>query len=231
MFNTSAAKPYRTKEEYVYEVLRTAIMTGELRPGDKLVIDTLRDELGVSTIPIRTTLQRLEAEGLVEIRPHSSAIVSRISLQDVAEIFALLQALESVAFEAAAERVTPDDLAEIESIVGRMDEAVATEDPDGWAALNTQFHLAVAHTAAMPLLEEFTARVLGRWDRLRSLYLREYILSRMAAAQADHRRMVELLRDQEIAELGTLASEHNLNALESFRVYKALADDIQGAEA
>ena len=229
MFNTAAAKPYRTKEEFVYEVLRAAILTGELRPGDKLVIDTLRDELGVSTIPIRTTLQRLEAEGLVEIRPHSSAIVSRISLQDVAEIFTLLQALESVAFEAAAERVTPESLAEIQAIVQSMDAAVAAEDPDEWAALNTQFHLAVAQLAAMPLLKEFTARVLDRWDRLRSLYLREYILSRMAAAQADHKRMVELLRGQKIAELSTLARQHNLNALESFRAYTAQADGAQDA--
>ena len=80
MFNAQfPQKPHLTKEEYVYNTLRTAIMRCELAPGKKLVIDNLSTELGVSPIPIRGALQRLQAEGLVEITPHTGAVVSEIS--------------------------------------------------------------------------------------------------------------------------------------------------------
>ena len=219
MFDSLTVRPYHTKEEYVYETLRAAIMAGNLRPGDKLVIDSLQADLDVSTIPIRTALQRLEVEGLVNIRPHAGAVVSNISLHDVAEIFTLLEALESVAFGIASQKATHSEIQHIEELVAAMDRAKDAEDPDKWAALNTQFHLKIAHMTGMPLLKEFTARVLGRWDRLRSLYLRPYILTRMAAAQEDHHRMVELLKSRDVEGLTALAWSHNHQAHEAFKVY------------
>ena len=86
---TSQSSPrlYRTKEEYVYDTLRAAIMRCELKPGKKLVMDNLSVELDVSPIPIRGALQRLQAEGLVEIIPHTGAVVSAISPDTVNEIF------------------------------------------------------------------------------------------------------------------------------------------------
>ncbi|KAA3658520.1 MAG: GntR family transcriptional regulator [Chloroflexi bacterium] len=221
MFDSLSVKPYRTKEEYVYETLRAAIMAGNLRPGDKLVIDSLKVELDVSTIPIRTALQRLEGQGLVNIRPHTGAVVSNISLHDVAEIFTLLEALESIAFGAASQKITPPSLTKIEAIVKQMDDAVKAEDSDKWASLNSEFHIMVAHVAGMPLLKEFTARVLGRWDRIYSLYLREYVLSRMADAQEDHHQMIQLLKIQDADGLSELAKQHNHRALEAFRAYTA----------
>ncbi len=219
MFDTIPAKPYQTKEEYVYGILRGAIMDGRLRPGDKLVIDNLRSELGVSTIPIRTVLQRLEVEGLVDIRPHTGAIVSHISLHDVAEVFTLLETLESVAFKATSQVITDAELKKLAAIVRKMDAAVEAEEPDQWAALNTQLHLSVAELARMPLLHEFTRRVLGRWDRLRSLYLREYVLTRMSLSQEDHRQMIHLLELRDGPALAELAKQHNRNAHDAFRAY------------
>lgn len=75
----AATKLHRTKEEYAYDTLRAAIGHCNLRPGEKLVIDSLSLELDISPIPIRVALQRLQAEGLVEIKPHTGAIVSPIS--------------------------------------------------------------------------------------------------------------------------------------------------------
>jgi DNA-binding GntR family transcriptional regulator len=70
---------YRTKEEYAYDVLRRAILHCQLQPGEKLVADNLGATLGISPIPIRAALQRLQAEGLVEITPHTGVVVSQLS--------------------------------------------------------------------------------------------------------------------------------------------------------
>ena len=99
----------RTKEEFVYGTLRAAIMRCDLKPGEKLVIDTVSAELGVSPIPVRAALQRLQVEGLVEITPHTGAVVSKILPDTVAEIFMLLEVLESVAFRVAVSKASDSE--------------------------------------------------------------------------------------------------------------------------
>lgn len=159
MIDPSGAKPYQTKEEYVYEVLRNAIMDGSLRPGDELVIDNLRDELGVSTIPIRIVLQRLEVEGLVNIRPHTGAVVSNISLTDVAEIFTLLEALESITFRAASQKVTDGVLKNFETIVKEMDAAAKAEDPSNLGS--SELNIVATGISMILVLLFFPAGVIG----------------------------------------------------------------------
>ena len=90
---TPPPKP-RTKEEYAYDVLRGAILRCELRPGEKLVLDDLSEKIGVSAIPLRSAVQRLHSEGLVEIIPHTGAIVSDISPGNLEAVSLLLERLE-----------------------------------------------------------------------------------------------------------------------------------------
>ena len=132
---------HRTKEEYAYDTLRTAIMRCELAPGEKLVIDNLGTMLGVSPIPIRGALQRLQADGLVEITPHTGAIVSTISPDTVREIFLLLEALENAAFGEAATRATEADIAFLRLLIADMTTALDEDDAALCYDLNNQFHL------------------------------------------------------------------------------------------
>jgi len=70
---------FRTKQEYVYQALRGAILRGELAPGQRLVIDQIGRRLQVSAIPIREALQLLQSEGLVLSAPHVGSTVAPIS--------------------------------------------------------------------------------------------------------------------------------------------------------
>src|SRR5512137_2033776 len=103
----TSAEPFRhrTKEDYAYAVLRAAILRCEMKPGDRLVIDTLSTQLGISPIPIRAALQRLQAQGLVEITPHTGAVVSEIPLGNIEQVSLVLERLELMGFEFAAPRV------------------------------------------------------------------------------------------------------------------------------
>ena len=86
---------FRTKQEYVYQSLRGAIMRGELAPGQRLVIDEIGRQLQVSAIPIREALQLLQSEGLVLGAPHVGATVAPISEDEVHEVFAIMEGLET----------------------------------------------------------------------------------------------------------------------------------------
>lgn len=208
---------HRTKEEYVYETLRSAIVHCELVPGEKLVIDNLSLELGVSPIPIRGALQRLQAEGLVEIVPHTGAVVSEISPDTVNEIFMLLEALESVAFSVAAQKATPEDILFLRQLVDEMGQAQQADNAGRWYDLNNQFHLTVAGLTKMKMLLRFTSRALDSRDRLRHFYSKTFIVFRMSEAHTEHCQMINLLESRDVERLLPLVAQHNRKAKEAYQ--------------
>ena len=193
---------FRTKQEYVYQSLRGAIMRGELRPGQRLVIDEIGRQLQVSAIPIREALQLLQSEGLVLGAPHVGATVAPISQDEVHEVFAIMEGLETVGVREAARRLDEAGLARLSDVVAQMDAAVAAEDYERWAALNGDLHRAVNDIAGMPLLREMTDRVLSRWERLRRHYFQGVVVPRVVQAQGEHHAMIEAIerRDPDGAE-------------------------------
>jgi DNA-binding GntR family transcriptional regulator len=212
MFSSSRLPKHRTKEEYAYEVIRTAILHCELKPGEKIVVDGISQQLGVSPIPVRTALQRLQTEGLVEIIPHTGVVVTEISPDQIAQVFLLLEHLESAAFEVAATKATEADISSLRKVLKEMETVSGCADSEQWSELNGRFHRLVAAMTTMPQLIDFTGRVLDSWDRLRRWYLKPIVSQRIAAAMEDHRQMVALLERREVGALVKAAASHNRRA-------------------
>ena len=220
-------RSFQTKEEFVYQTLRAAILHCELQPGEKLVVDHLSTQLGTSTIPIRTALQRLQAEGLVEIVPHTGAIVTEISTDLVTEVFSMLEALESIAFTQAVSHLNDSDLVGLQNILKQMDEALENRDANLWSDLNSQFHRQVAEITHMKLLIEFTNRTLDNWDRLRRYFFRQDFSEHIPRAQAEHGKMLELLRKGDEPALIAEVSQHNREARDLYHKLLESADPHQ----
>src|SRR5688500_20343799 len=96
---------YKTKQEFVYQTLRRAILRCELAPGQRLASQEIANRLGVSLIPVREAVQLLQSEGLVGNRPHVGAAVAGISGSSIAEVVTLLERLGTVARRGAAQRM------------------------------------------------------------------------------------------------------------------------------
>lgn len=208
---------FRTKQEYVHQSLREAILQGELAPGQRLVIDEIARRLEVSAIPIREALQLLQSEGLVQIAPHVGATVAPISEASIDEAFAILEGLETVAVRGLVARMTDGGQAEIDAFVRQMDEAVERGDHEAWARLNAQFHRRIGELAGMPLLREMTDRVLSHWERLRRFYFKGVLVHRVQQAQGEHRELLQALvaRDADAAE--RVIRHHNRAALAAYK--------------
>jgi len=193
---------FRTKQEYVYQSLRGAILRGDLAPGHRLVIDEIGRQLQVSAIPIREALQLLQSEGLVHGAPHVGATVAPVSEDEVHEVFAIMEGLETVGVREAARRLDDAGLAVLSGVVAEMDAAVAAQDYERWATLNGDLHRAVNEIARMPLLREMTDRVLSRWERLRRHYFHGVLVPRVLQAQGEHHALLGALvrRDPDGAE-------------------------------
>lgn len=206
---TSVELPkYRTKEEYAYEILRRAILHCELKPGEKLVVDTLSTKLGISPIPIRSALQRLQSDGLVEITPHTGTVVTDLSPDDFEPVSLLLEKMEILAFEVAAAKATDADIARLREIVSALGKTLETNDLERWAELNIEFHRTVAGITQMKLLIEFSTRILDTWTRLRRWYLPP-IIAQLPQAQAEHRKMVDLLARRDVEALTKIVARHS----------------------
>ena len=212
---TQTFKP-RTKEEYAYDVLRTAILRCELKPGEKLVLDYLSEKLGVSPIPLRSALQRLQSEGLVEITPHTGAIVSDVSPNNIEQVSLLLERLETLSFEMLADKVTEADLARLTASIDEMDHLLTARDLERWSELNIEFHRTVANLTEMKLLIEFVYRALDAWTRLRRWYL-PHIIMQLPQAQNEHRQMLELLKAHDMEGVKRVVVEHNRRMREFYK--------------
>ena len=114
---------FRTKADIVYESLREKILSGELQPGDRVPINHVARALGVSDIPAREGVKRLESDGLLSFTTHKGAVVTRMGQHEVAELFAIRTELEALALRHAASRITADELRQLRSILDEMAEA------------------------------------------------------------------------------------------------------------
>jgi DNA-binding GntR family transcriptional regulator len=203
---------FRTKQEYVYQSLRGAIMRGELPPGQRLVIDDIARRLEVSAIPIREALQSLQAEGLVVSAPHVGATVASISQDEVHEVFAIMEGLETVAVREAAGRLTDEQGELLRTLVTDMDGAVDRREYELWAEMNGRLHRSIGDVAAMPLLREMTDRALSRWERLRRHYFQGVLVPRVEQAQREHRELLAALLAHNPDEAERVVRAHNRNA-------------------
>jgi DNA-binding GntR family transcriptional regulator len=208
--------PHRTKQEFVYRTIRTAILRCDLRPGERLVIEDLAQRLDVSTIPVREALQLLQSEGLVESVPHVGTTVTPLSRNSILDIFSIMEGLQIVAARVAAERATPEDFTTLETLMREMDEVVAGGRLEVWGDLNTQFHIAIATMTGLPMLQQMTVQAFDRWNQMRRYFFSNVLAVRAPQAQREHHAIVDAMRARAADRLSVLLSEHNRHALDDY---------------
>lgn len=219
---------YKPLRELVFESLREAIISGRLRPGERLMEIQLAEELGVSRTPVREAIRKLELEGLVLMIPRKGAYVSRFSMKDIADVFEIRRALEGLAARLAAERCTEEELDDLERILVRSAELAQREKVDETVDLDTQFHEALMKAAHNERLSQMVANLREQIQRFRNSSLRQP--GRLHLALEEHRRIVEAIaeRDSELAQ--NRAYEHIENAENSLMEVLSAQEEVLGAE-
>lgn len=187
---------YRTTPDLIADELRDEIRRGVLGGGQPLPQEELAARFGVSRIPVREALLRLEGEGLVAVYPNRGAVVTRFSLEDVREIYHLRRLLEGDVLARAVRRMNDADLKRIEAAMDRAERGAG--DPD-WSELDGAFHEALYAPAGHLRQSAMIAALRGTVDRYWGAY--RALPDRTADWLEDHRRIVEAcrLRDAEVA--------------------------------
>ena len=105
---------YLPLRDVVFNTLRQAILRGEFKPGERLMEIQLANKLGVSRTPIREAIRKLELEGLVIMIPRKGAEVADITEKSLRDVLEVRKALEELAVQLACEKITQEELEELE---------------------------------------------------------------------------------------------------------------------
>jgi DNA-binding GntR family transcriptional regulator len=138
--------------EWVYDELRTRLLTRQEPPGGKLSLHALAAELGVSRSPVHHALTRLVSEGLLTVKPRRGYFVSPVTARAVAEGYDVRLALELLAAERSVRRLTMGELERFAELLDATDAAISHEQ---WDAANAAFHEYQIDLAANTLLSRF----------------------------------------------------------------------------
>ncbi len=216
MLTTDSALPFlapASMRRRATDVLRTAITSGRLRPGDRLKEVELAKQLGTSRGPVREALRQLEHEGLVVSAPYRATEVLGIAQEEIAEVLVPIRlTLETFAFRRALPLLTSDDFAGLAELVETMRTAAAGGDLDALAEADVQFHEIIIERSGQ-------RHCLQIWrsiePRVRAYFRRDApIHSRLEEIADEHEELVEVLQRGDEAQVLETLRGHVSNFLE-----------------
>ena len=131
---------HRKKPEIAYDYLREQVVNGSFAPGQRVTLAEMSAACGMSQMPVREAMLRLQREGLLESEPHKGMRVVELSLRDARELFAIRTELEGLAAHSACAARDPTLVADLQQINQHFIDALAATDLPAMGAANSAFH-------------------------------------------------------------------------------------------
>lgn len=190
----------------VQKELERMILSGDLVSGAKLNEASLAAMLGVSRGPVRNALLMLKESGLVRQEKNCGVFVRHISLEEADEIYEVRAALDELVGRKLAASITPEQIKEVQALLGKMDAMVEKKNVDGYAELNLEFHdLLVRQTGNAKLLETYRRLV----KELR-LYRRNTLAQQgnLPVSTREHHEIIDAIMSGNIDAAGEMMGRH-----------------------
>ena len=168
--NMNAYLPLR---DVVFSTLREAILKGELKPGERLMELQLAEKMGVSRTPIREAIRMLQQEGLAVTIPRRGAEVAAMTEKDMEDVLQVREALEILAVQLASEKITKEQIAELEERLKAFEQAVETAEVKQIAQSDIDFHDLIYTAAENPRLVVLLNNLREQIYRYRVEYLKD----------------------------------------------------------
>nr|WP_246663980.1 GntR family transcriptional regulator [Phyllobacterium sp. SYP-B3895] len=184
-----------TRKDQVYTILRQAIISSQLAPGEAIRKEVIAAQLGVSRTPVSDAINRLADEGLVEIYPQTGTFVARLWLEKIETAQFVRVALETAAIRRATEQLTPETLERMQQNLEQQRHAAAHREFEHFYELDEALHDMVSDAAGLVGLREIAARERSQIDRVRRLLL--HYEARMAETLVEHEAIIAAIADRD----------------------------------
>jgi len=211
------AAPIERKPLHDQLVSRLAdlIIEGDLAPGVRIPERELCARFQVSRTPLREALKVLASEGLIELLPNRGAVVAKLTVEDVEEMFPVMGALEALSGELAANQITDEEIAEIQALHYQMVLHYKRQELNPYFRLNQQIHERIMEAAGNATLSKMYRSLSGRIRRAR--YVANMSQARWDRAVAEHEEILKALVAREGRRLGELLKSHLQNKCETVK--------------
>ena len=194
----------KTKKDLIIEVMREAILSGELVPGERLLQEELAERFDVSPTPIREAIQQLVAEGVLSHSPYRGVQVAEVHLDEVRQVYLIRSTLEELATRTAVLNLRIGDVLQLREYQDQIRERVENNDLRILRKLNYEFHMLIYQASNMPLLIHMIKSLWTKfpWDTL-------HVLPNRAEAAADeHELILKAINNGDADLAGRLMREH-----------------------
>lgn len=200
------SKPEKPRYDDVVSGIRDLIIEGDIAAGARISERELCDRFGVSRTPLREALKVLASEGLVDLTPNRGARVTRLTEQDVEDMFEVMGTLEALAGELAARRITDEELAEVKAMHYQMALHHARRELMPYFRLNQGIHRKIFEISRNRSLVTVYNTLAGRIRRPR--YLANISEARWAQALSEHEAILAALEAKDGTALGRILKDH-----------------------
>ena len=197
---------YKPLGEIVFDYLKNAIISGELKPGERLMEIAIADQLGVSRTPVREAIRKLEKEKFIEMVPRKGAYVSSTSLKDMLDVLEVRKLLEGFATELAAERMTDETLVSLLRTHKAFLKALDDSDTESMISLDNEFHDMILQASDNAKLIEIATAITEQVQRYRLSYFTE--VTNFDELREWHEKIYDSIEKKDAKKAGEYAKRH-----------------------
>jgi len=192
--------------DVVFNTLRQAILTGELKPGERLMEIHLANRLGVSRTPIREAIRKLELEGLVTMIPRRGAEVAQITEKSMNDVLEVRRAMDALCVELACDRITEEELEELRKACEGFEQAVKTKDAKKIAQADVTLHDIIVQATGNKRLIQLVNNLSEQMYRYRFEYIKDF--NQHEKLVEEHRIIYESIVNKDKETASTAAKLH-----------------------
>ena len=203
------------------ERLRRALLAGEIKPGERIKVAELEKSFGVSHIPIREALRRLETEGLIVTLPQRAAVAAGVDLEDLAGLYDLRRIIECEVVSRSVTSMTPEQVEGVRAALEALEAVAQDHDSPRFWELHRDFHWALLEPGATAWIQ----RVLDQIWLASQRYVRLFVSETVGDAMRDHRELLVCCEERDAARAEDLLRRH-LDRTE-FAVRQAFVPDAE----
>jgi DNA-binding GntR family transcriptional regulator len=185
-------------------LLRRALLAGEIKPGERINVAELERTFGVSHIPIREAVRRLETEGLIVALPQRAAVAAGVDLDDLGGLYDLRRIVECDVIERAVESMTDGQVDGVRAALEAFEAVAQDHDSPGFWELHRGFHWALLEPGATDWIHRVLTQVWTASQR----YVRLFVSETVDDAMEDHRELYECCRRRDGAHARDLLRRH-----------------------
>ncbi len=206
---------YLPLRDVVFQTLRTAILKGDLHPGERLMELQLADKLGVSRTPIREAIRMLEREGLAVTIPRKGAEVARMTQKDMEDVLQIRMALEELAVTLACQNIVPSRLHELHIAMEEFADKTRKGDLAMIAKADVNFHDILYNSSDNPKLISMLNNLREQMYRYRVEYLKRPEVYPLL--MEEHHNLYDALKNKDIEKAKECTRKHLINQAEMVR--------------